>query len=81
LTFHYGTIYTYIAEQFPSHLRGITLGISVAVGRVVASTAGYIMLLGERNQIHPYSFMLISGLISFPISYLMSETKGLTLKN
>ena len=81
LTFQYGTIYTYIAEQFPTHLRGITLGVSVAFGRAIVSFVGYLLLFADKNNIHPFSLILISGLIAFPISFLMSETQGKALKN
>ena len=81
ICFQYGTIFNYVAELFPTHLRGLALGCSVAFGRTMSSLAAFMIYFTDLWEIHPLSTALITSMIAIPFSIILEETSHKQISN
>lgn len=81
ICFQYGTIFNYVSELFPTHIRGMALGISVLIGRVITSLSSYMIFVTDRLHLHPLATAMLTSLLALPFSYLLRETKDQKMSN
>jgi hypothetical protein len=81
ICFQYGTIFSYVAELFPTHIRGFALGTSVLVGRIMSSLSSYMIFFTDSYNLHPLATTLITSTIALPLSMYLRETKDQSISN
>lgn len=81
ICFQYGIIFTYIAELFSTHLRGMSLGLSLLFSRSLTALSSYLIYFTDNINMHPLSTCIMTGSIGLSVSYFMRETSGNKLKN
>ena len=74
-------IFVYIAEIFPTNIRGFTIGFSILLGRISVSFSSLLAFWGSKYNIHPLFFCMIFALVAqIPLIYL-PETFEKQIKN
>ena len=81
ICFQYGTIFSYVSELFPTHLRGFALGFTVAIGRFMSSLSSYMIFITDSLGMHPFATALLAGVVSLPFSIILEETAHKKLSN
>ena len=81
LIFQYGILCTYTIEIFETHIRGLALGILIALGRILIAFSSFMMYFCDSYNLHPLSFCFVFALIAIPPGMLLPETKGKRLQN
>ena len=74
-------IFTYIAELFPTRIRGLALGFCVLAGRL--STIFTLTLENFTNHfnLNPMIGVIFGAIVTMPISLLLPETFGKGIDN
>jgi MFS family permease len=74
---YWGPLAAFVAEQFPTHVRGIGAGITFASGRMMAALAPFIMggLASSRGLGFSLGIIGIVYAVGAVFSYFMRETK------
>ena len=77
----YGYLFIYNSEIYPTKIRGLTMGLSLFIGRIFGAFTTYVMDIEESLHIHPLVFASLLCIIIIPFLPFMPETKNRGLKN
>lgn len=72
----FDALYTYTAELYPTTVRNTALGSSIAIGRIGAFSAPFIVTLNRVHPLLPYGIMGILSLVAGLLYSTLPETKG-----
>ncbi|KAF5900749.1 solute carrier family 22 member 4, partial [Clarias magur] len=79
VTAAFSVLYISTAEQFPTVVRGMGMGICSMFSKVGSTISPFFPYFSYYNQVLPYILMGVLTLISGLLSILMPETKGIPL--
>ena len=78
---NYSLVFTYGSELFPTKLRGLALGISVFVGRILISFCSYLESFADYEHIHPMVTSAFGAILALPCILILPETLNKKMSN
>ena len=78
--FQFALYFIYIAEIFPSEIRGVCCSIVFLVAKVLSSAAPFIGKLSQLMGGHLVNGLIIIYVFSIPAAFFLPETLGLSEK-
>ena len=77
----FALIYTYIAEIFPTKIRGFATGFAILIGRISVSFCSFFVFWGNQYDFHPLFFCVLFAIIGQFSLMGLPETFGMKIKN
>ena len=78
---NFAMIFTYIAELFPTRIRGLGLGFCVLAGRFSTLFSLSIESFTDHFNLNPMVGVAFGAIVSLPVSLLLPETYGKGIDN
>lgn len=78
---NFAMIFTYIAELFPTRIRGLGLGFCVLAGRLSTIFTLGVESFTDHYNLNPMVGVVFGAIISMPVSLLLPETFGKGIDN
>lgn len=78
---NFAMIFTYIAELFPTRIRGLGLGFCVLAGRVSTLLTLGVESFTDHFDLNPMVGVAFGAIIAMPTSLLLPETFGKGIDN
>jgi len=80
VSFYFCFFQIYFCELYPSRARGMGSGVVSAIGTLASTSSPIYLGYLQRSGINPMTVFVLFGIIGLSNVMLLSETKGVPLK-